>query len=122
MDRGRSGTRLSDKRGKLTIICLSWRPLRKNTLVGFAGIEIRELGLKVHDLALHQKGDRTWAALPSRPWIRDGAVVTDDAGKVQYSSIFEFTRSAVRDAFSAAVIRAVCERFPDALALEKAAT
>lgn len=68
--------------GKLTIICDGWRPLRRNTLLGFASIEIVELDLKVHEITIHQKGDRQWAALPSRPWVKDGAVVTDDAGKI----------------------------------------
>ena len=104
--------------GKLSVVCTDWRPLHKNTLCGFALIHITELGLKIHDVAIHQKSDRMWAALPARPWIRDGSVVTDEAGKVQYSPLFEFTRLKVRDAFSAAVVRAVRERFPHALELE----
>ena len=87
--------------------------------MGFASIHIAELELKVHDVAIHQKGDRRWAALPARPWVKDGAVVTGEDGKAQYSIILEFDRREVREAFSAAVIRAVIERFPNALALEE---
>jgi hypothetical protein len=105
---------------KLTVTCDDWRPLRRNTLCGFACIHIAALDLSIHDVAIHQKGDRSWAQLPSKPWIKDGAVVTDDAGKVQYSPILEFSRREVRDAFSSAVVLAVLERFPDALALEEA--
>ena len=105
---------------KLTITCDAWRGLRKNTLLGFATVTIGELELKVHDVAVHQKADRMWAALPARPWVQNGAVVTGADGKVQYSTILEFSRREVRDAFSNAVIRAVLERFPDALALEEA--
>ena len=61
-----------------------------------------------------------WAALPARPWVQNGAVVVGDDGKVQYAIILEFSRREVRDAFSNAVIRAVRERFPDALALAEA--
>jgi hypothetical protein len=107
-------------RGKLNIRCVDWRPLHKNTLCGFASIRIAELDLVVHDVAVHAKGDRLWAQLPARPWIKDGAVVTGDDGKVQYSPILEFSRPEVREAFSRAVIRAVSERFPNALALEEA--
>jgi hypothetical protein len=103
---------------KLTISCDAWRPMRKNTLVGFASIHIVELELKVHDVAIHQKGASAWAALPARPWIKNGALVTGEDGKAQYSIILEFGRREVRDAFSAAVIRAVIERFPNALELE----
>jgi hypothetical protein len=103
---------------KLTLICSDWRPLKKNTLLGFARIHIGELDLTIHDVAVHEKADRRWAALPARPWLKDGSVVTDDAGKVQYSPLLEFGRREVRDAFSNAVIRAVGERFPEALERE----
>jgi hypothetical protein len=104
---------------RLAITCDDWRPVRRNTLCGFARIHIAELDLSIYDVAVHQKGDRSWARLPSKPWIRDGAVVTDDDGKVQYSPILEFSRREVREAFSNAVVRAVVERFPNALALEE---
>jgi hypothetical protein len=105
---------------KMTITCDAWRPLRKNTLQGFASIIIAEVALKIHDVAIHAKGDRTWAALPARPWVKGTEVVTGDDGKIQYSPILEFDRKEVRDAFSAAVIKAVRERYPDALSLEDA--
>jgi hypothetical protein len=94
-------------RVKLTVVCNGWKPLRKNTLLGFARIQIAELDLRIHDVAVHAKGDRMWAALPSRPWVQNGAVVTGDDGKVQYSVLFEFTRRETRDAFSQRVIDAV---------------
>ena len=106
-------------RGKLTIVCVDWRPRCQNTLRGFAVIEIVELQLQISDVAVHAKGDRTWAALPSRAWIRDGALVLDDSGKPQYSPIFTFTRNAVRDAFSCAVIAAVVRFDSHALKLEE---
>jgi hypothetical protein len=102
---------------KLTVTCDSWRPLKKTTLLGFARIRIAELDLTIHDVAVHRKNDRTWAQLPSKPWIKDGAVILGDNGGPQYSPIFEFTRDEVRYAFSAAVVRTVAERFPDALGL-----
>jgi hypothetical protein len=92
---------------KHQIDCLDFKPYRKNTLVGFADIVIRELRLVIHDVTLHEKGDARWAVLPSRPWVRDGAVVTDANGKVQYFPILEFEDKETRDAFSAAVWRAV---------------
>jgi hypothetical protein len=107
-------------RGKLGLVCVDWRPLARNTLRGFATIEIVEFQLQISDVAVHQRGASTWAALPSRPWIRDGALVLDDNGKPQYSPIFTFTRNAVRDAFSAAVITAVVRFAPHALDLEEA--
>jgi hypothetical protein len=104
---------------KLAITCESWKPLQRNTLRGFASIHIGDLALKIHDIAVHAKGDSAWAALPARPWIKGNEVVTDDTGKIQYSPILEFASKEVRDAFSAAVIRAVRDRFPGALDAEE---
>ena len=105
---------------KLSLSCESWKPLQKNTLQGFATIEIGALALRIHDIAVHRKGNRTWAALPAKPWLKGGVAITDDAGKIQYSAMFEFTSREVADAFSRAVARAVEEKFPGALALEAA--
>ena len=80
--------------GKLTVTCL-------------------ELSLIVDDVAVHETGARRWAQLPARPWVRDGALVLD-RGKIQYSPTFRFERREVADAFSAAVIRAVLDRYPQA--------
>jgi hypothetical protein len=104
---------------KLTVICEAWRPLRKNTLAGFASIKIVEMDLAVHDVAVHQKNDRTWAQLPGRPWVKDGAVVLDDNGRPQYSPLLEFGRRETRDAFSQRVVEAVLAAYPGALALEE---
>jgi hypothetical protein len=57
-------------------------------LVDFASIEIAEIGLTIHHIAIHEKGSARWARLPARPQLRD--------------------------AFSAAAIKAVFEHAPDA--------
>lgn len=100
---------------KLTLVCTAWRPWRKNTLLGFATITVVEMRLSIKDVAVHQKGESRWAALPARPQIRDDSVVRDAAGKAQYVSLLEFESSAVREAFSRAVIRALLEFAPRAL-------
>jgi hypothetical protein len=107
---------------KPSVTCQDWRPLAKNTLRGFARIRIAELDLIVHDVAVHQKNDRSWAALPARPWVKDGAVVLDDDGKVKYSPIIEFARVETRNAFSARVVQALLGAYPGALALEEASS
>jgi hypothetical protein len=100
---------------KTSIVCASWRPLHKNTLRGFAEIQIRELRLKVKDIAVHQKADRCWAQLPARPRIDGGKAVTDAEGGVQYFPIMAFDDRATADAFSGAVIDAVLRHDPHAL-------
>jgi hypothetical protein len=101
---------------KLTVTCLSFKPLRKNTLRGFADIRIAELRLDIKDIAVHAKGGGRWAALPARPMIdKDGAVIRDrQTGKIAYANIFEFTDRETRDAFSRAVVEAVSKLVPEA--------
>jgi hypothetical protein len=103
---------------KHTISCTAFRPLQRNTLLGFATITIAELKLEIKDVAIHEKNGKRWAQLPSKPQVRDGALVRGDDGKVQYTPIMSFARRAVADAFSAAVIRAVLDRYPEAFGAE----
>ena len=109
--------------GKLTVTCSDFRPLQRNTLVGFAVVEIAEMQLTIRDVAIHQKGEARWAQLPAKPQItKDGSVLKDPAtGKVQYTTLMDFTSRAVRDAFSAAVIGAVLAYAPEAFDQERAA-
>jgi hypothetical protein len=107
--------------GKLTITCESFRPLVRNTLRGFAEITIAEMRLTIRDVVVHQRGEARWAQLPAKPQVKDGALVKDATGKVQYVHIMDFDSRAVRDAFSRAVVRAVLERAPDAFDGEDAA-
>ena len=100
---------------KHQIDCTAFKPLRKGSLIGFCDITIRELRLTIHDVTLHQKGGSRWASPPGRPWIKDGAVVTDANGKIQYAPVLEFEGRAVRDAFSEACWRAVVAFAPEAV-------
>jgi len=101
---------------KLTIEVTGFKRFERGTLVGFCDIVIRELRLKVYEVALHEKGSARWAAMPSRPWLKDGVAIRGDDGKIQYKPIFEFETREVRDAFSASVWRALLDFDPDAVA------
>jgi len=106
---------------KHTIRCRGFRALAKGSLVGFATVYISELRLLVHDVSLHRKGDARWALLPAKPMVRDGRHVADAAtGKPQYVPILEFDDRETRDAFSAAVWRAVIDEHPELDAEEAA--
>jgi hypothetical protein len=101
--------------GKLTVTCTDFRPMRRNTLCGFAKVRINEMHLVIHDVAIHRKGDSRWAQLPAKPQItKDGKTVVRD-GKTQYATILEFDSRDVRDAFSHRVIEAVLAFGPRAL-------
>ena len=100
---------------KFTVRIECFTPRCKNTLRGFAMIKIEEPHLFVHDVAVHTKNGQTWAQLPSRPWVKDGHTVVDGDGKPKFFPVLEFDNAAVRDAFSAAVIKALLEHEPRAL-------
>jgi hypothetical protein len=93
------------------VACTFFRRWPKNTLRGFASIKIAEIGVTIHDVAVHQKGSARWAQPPARPQVLDGILVKDDESKILYAKIMDFDD---RSAFSTAVIKAVLEHAPDA--------
>jgi hypothetical protein len=99
---------------KLTVRCEDFRPFRRNTLHGFASVFLQEIGLRIRDLSIHQKNQSRWAAMPSKPMLKNETLMKDADGKAQYASILEFPERTFRDAFSVAVIRAVLEHTPTA--------
>ena len=57
--------------------------------------------------------------LRAKPLIKDGELVKKPvSGEVQYTLLLDFASRAVRDAFSAAVVRDLLERAADAFAME----
>lgn len=86
---------------------LDWRPLKKNSLRGFATVRIGK-ALKVSDVSVHCSNGKRWASLPSKPQInKEGVVLKDDSGKVKYLPIVSWTDAESGDRFSEAVIAAV---------------
>jgi hypothetical protein len=71
--------------------------------------------MTMNEVAVHEKNGKSWAQPPSRPWIRGEQLVRGNDGKIKYAPLFEFDNAAVRDAFSAAVVRAVIAFNPHAL-------
>ena len=100
---------------KLTIVCRDFKPLHRNSLLGFATIEIVELHMRFFDVTIHQKGESRWAQLAAKPQIgKDGNVIRDSAGKIKYSAVTDFRDEATRKAFSHKVCEAVAAFAPDA--------
>jgi hypothetical protein len=104
---------------KFSITCLEFKPFRRNTLCGFATVRIAELHMIFKELPIHQKGERRWASLPARPQLnKEGVANRDAAGKIVYAALIDITDQAVREAFSAAVVRAVLDIAPSAFETE----
>jgi hypothetical protein len=91
---------------KHQVDCIEFKPYRKNTLVGFADISIPELRLVIHDVTLHEKA----GALGRAPVQAMGQGRRARHRRDRQAAIFpivEFDGRETRDAFSAAVWRAV---------------
>ncbi len=96
---------------------LEWRPLRQNTLRGFATVRIDPPGLVINELPIHRNSERSYALMPGKPQIgTDGHVLTDERGKRKYVPVIETPDRDMRDRISAAVVRLVRQRDPAALA------
>ena len=98
----------------MTIRILEFRPLRKNSLLGFAKVELPS-GLIISDVTI-LNGDRgPWASPPSKPMVgADGVALRGDNGKIRYTPIIEFTSREIRNRWSAAVIEAMRQSHPEA--------
>lgn len=96
-----------------TIRILDWRPMQKGALLGFAKIELPS-GMIIVDCTICTGPNGPWASPPSKAMIgRDGLVMKDQADKVRYQPLIEFTSKDVRNRWSDAVLQAVREAHPD---------
>jgi hypothetical protein len=94
---------------------IDFRPLRKNSLLGFAKVELPS-GMIVADVTVLNSCKGPWASPPSKPMIdRDGVVMKDSNGKVRYVPIIDFKSKEIRTKFSEGVIEAVRRFDPEAL-------
>lgn len=96
-----------------TIVCTRWRAIERNTLRGFCDLYIARMHMTIRDCSYHEGGDgKAWVGLPSKPKIRDGAVVSEN-GKVAYEppivSFDEDMRERFREAAVAAVRAKIAE-------------
>jgi hypothetical protein len=98
-----------------TIRIIDWRPLRRNTLLGFCKAEFPS-GVIISDITVLTSPRGPWASPPSKPMLnRDGVTVKDDAtGKVRYVPIVEFKSAEIRHRWSDVVIQAMRAAHPGA--------
>lgn len=80
---------------------ISWKAVAKDSLRGFATVELPN-GLVLNDLpVLIGSNGRAWATLPSRPVLdREGQQKLDINGKRQYAPIAEWKNRDMADRFS----------------------
>jgi hypothetical protein len=86
---------------KVTVTVVDFKPLRRNTLVGFMTARINEMCLTIRDIAIHEKGESRWVQLSAKPQItREGTVIAKD-GKIEYAKILSFDKPTGRRRFFA---------------------
>src|SRR5262245_47508880 len=86
---------------------LDWKPLTRNSLRGFATVELPNR-LAIVDVSVHVSHGKAWASLPAKPQLNpDGTARRGDDGKVIYTPILKWRDRALQDGFSVAVVQAV---------------
>ena len=93
---------------------LKWKPLVRNSLRGFADIELPS-GLRISEIPVLVSHGKCWASLPSEPVLdRDGRHLVE-GGKKQYVTLLQWRSREIADAFSSKVIALVRAQHPNAL-------
>jgi hypothetical protein len=103
-------------KGRFTVECTAFHSVRRNTLRGYATIVVKELRLRISDIAIHERDGGRWSHLPAKAMVRDGELVKDGPRKPRYVPILEFVDAKVGRVFSSRVCEAVERLEPDAFA------
>ena len=84
------------------IRCISFRAYEKNTLKGFADLELTRVGIIIHDCTWHEKDGREWVGFPARSY-------QDKDGNTQWQALVEFVQDAkeIREQFRKQAIEAI---------------
>jgi hypothetical protein len=109
------GARPDASLGRPKLRLLSWKPLVKNNLRGFATVEL-PIWLKIHHIPVLVGRNGPWASLPSKPQLdRDGRQKTDANGKAAFAPVLEWRSREMSERFSKAVVALVRAAHPDDL-------
>jgi hypothetical protein len=94
---------------------VTWKPLIKGSVHGFATIEL-PIGLKLIDCPILIGRDGPWASLPSKPQVdKQGRQKADVNGKRAFEPVLEWRDRGLADRFSAAVVDLGRQAYPDVL-------
>jgi hypothetical protein len=96
----------------MPVILLDWRPMRKNSLLGFAKIKLG--ALEISDVTVHTANGRKWAGLPSKPILDRDGTVKRDGDKIVYAKVLSWSDRGASDRFSEGVLLAIEANHPGA--------
>lgn len=98
---------------KLTVS--DFRPMESGALRGFAQVNSPS-GTIMHGCGIFEKDRRWWASPPVKPILsKDGTVQRDSNLRKKYEPIISFVDRATEQRWSAAVIEALREAFPEVM-------
>ena len=86
-----------------------WKPLNKNSLRGFATVELTN-GLVICEMPVHNNSGRIWANLPAVPQMDNGVHRKID-GKGQWKKILYWKSRDLSDLFSNQVVELIQEKY-----------
>lgn len=90
-----------------------FRPIRKNSLLGFARVRL-PIGLVIADVPVCSSHGKVWAAMPSRPALDPSGRQVEKNGKRVYVPVLSWADRTTADRWSAAVVELVRAAHPDA--------
>jgi hypothetical protein len=93
---------------------LKWRPLVKNSLRGFADVEL-PIGLVIREIPLLTSHGKCWASLPAKPVLDAVGRQAEQDGKKKYAAILEWRSRELSDRFSEKLVAIVRAQHPGAL-------
>lgn len=79
---------------------INYKPINKNTLVGFVDISIPQFGLEIYGCTHFKKGSQEWVSFPQKEY-------TDKEGVKKYLSIVRFKDRNESDKFSKEALQAI---------------
>jgi hypothetical protein len=84
----------------MRVTARNFRPFAKNTVIGFADVELTDLGLKLFGWGVHRKDGEFWLSPPGRRYV-------DAQGQSQWGALAEFTDKDKRAAFQREAVTAL---------------
>lgn len=87
----------------MSLECIKYHAVNKNTLLGYADFFIPKMGLEIAGCAHFRKNDQEWVGLPNREY-------TTKDGEKAYAPIVKFREKSHQNAFSDAARKAIATK------------
>jgi DNA-binding cell septation regulator SpoVG len=96
------------------MILKEWRPYVSGGLRGYVRVEL-DIGLVIPNIRIMVGSNGSFVIMPEQPVLQDGKLKRDVDGKPVYAPTVIWKDRQTADKFSAAVIKLLLVKYPDAL-------